>query len=113
MRRLWQRLARLARQSEIRLPAARLRLSAVRPGDRLQIGPRLWRVKRTSPSGARVELAAVDGRSRARLRVSPGEPESAWILEDAEAAIRVAPEALLHFGLDEIAETAGHPRPSV
>lgn len=95
MKGLWRRLARLLRESEIRLAAAPLALDAIRPGDRLQIGPRLWRVERRRPDEASVELAG-DG-SRARLRFAAGDRFRPWIFDDGEKEIRLATRDLLHF----------------
>jgi len=45
MRRLWRRLERLLDQSRIVLPRRALTSQDLRPGDRLQIGPAVFRVQ--------------------------------------------------------------------
>ncbi len=97
MKRLWRRFLRLLRESEIRLAADPLSLDALRPGDRVQIGPRLWRVERRRSGERSVELAG-DG-FRARLRFTASDPLRPWILDDGETAIRLAARDLLHFPL--------------
>ncbi len=111
MRRFLQRLRRLFAQSRIRLPLAEFRASELQPGDRLQIGSRLWRLGTLGPAGE-LELLACDSASaRARLRRSQQPPAGSWLLlEDGRVTILQASD-LLHFpcgprGLRHQAETA-------
>ncbi len=71
----WKRLQRLLHEPRIRLPAPGLSPGALHPGDRLQIGSRLWRVETRQDAELAVafELTAAEGSPcGARLRVSPG-----------------------------------------
>ncbi len=96
----WNRLRRLWHEPRIRLPASGLRPGALHPGDRLQIGSRLWRVESRGEAGIGVafELAATEGlEGRARLRCSSGR----WLLapedRDAVPEIDLDPAAVIHF----------------
>ena len=96
---LWQRFLRLWHEPRIRLPAPGLRAEDLSPGDRLQIGPRLWRVETLSDVGsaATFELTAAEGPpDGARLRVTAGR----WTLASAPAdtrAIELDTAGLIHY----------------
>lgn len=99
MKRLWQRFLRLCRESEIRLSASELRLEAIRSGDLLQVGPRLFRVTGRLAGAAGLELvAASEGRARrARLARAASDPLRPWVLEERDARTFLASCDLLHF----------------
>lgn len=97
MNKLWRRLLRLIRESQIRLAAAPLSFDEIRAGDRVQIGPRLWRVEGRRGGERSVELAG-DGR-RARLRFAGGDALCPWIFDDGDSEIRLSTRDLLHFPL--------------
>lgn len=87
---IWQRWRRLWRQSEIRLSPVD---TGIEPGDRVQIGPRLWRVTRRLPDGT-LELASAD--AVARLRHHPG-AACPWRLVENDVEMPVAARDLLCF----------------
>ncbi len=97
--RLWNRLRRLVHEPRIRLPAPGLRPEALLPGDRLQVGSRLWRVEARRPAdpAAAFELTAADGPpDRAALRCSTGH----WTFaaeSGGRRAIDLDPAAVIHF----------------
>ena len=102
MRKLWWRLLRLLRQSEIRLSAERVRFDALRSGDRVQIGSHLWRIERRLPDQASLELVAMEGvdektPARARLDFVEGDLICWWVLEVGGTRARLSPSDLLHF----------------
>ncbi len=97
---LWQRFRRLWREPRIRLPVPGLRPEALHPGDRLQIGSRLWRVesRRAAPPAAVFELATAEGPpGRADLRCREGR----WSLTSGAGvpspAIELDPAGVIHF----------------
>ncbi len=98
---LWNRLRRLWHEPRIRLPALGLRPAALRPGDRLQIGSRLWRIasRRGAAPAAAFELTAAEGPPiRARLRCNAGR----WSLADGSEGspgIVIDAETVIHFSL--------------
>jgi hypothetical protein len=96
---LWQRLLRWMREPGIRLPAPGLAPEALHPGDRLQIGSRLWRVEtRRAAPAATFELTTAEGPpDRARLRGHQGR----WTLTSGAGArspaTELEPAAVIHF----------------
>lgn len=98
--RLRRRIARLVRQSRIRLPRAHLRVEEIRAGQWIQLGSRVWKVVRRRSDGDRVELAlrSVDGRVVAVL-VGPRNPHGRWILEEDGHELVLPNEFLVVFPL--------------
>jgi hypothetical protein len=95
MNHLWQRFRRLCGQSRIRLAAVDVGPAALRPGDRLEIGPRTWRLESV---GSR-EVVLACGERRARLFWEPGAAGTPWLLADGDTRVRLGSRDLLHFPL--------------
>ncbi len=103
MNTLWQRFLGLWREPRIRLAAPGLRPEDLRPGDRLQIGFRLWRIAARSDAArpdadatAVFELTAAEGPpDQAWLRIAAGQ----WTLAEPgiPRAIEIDPAGLIHF----------------
>ncbi len=91
----WQRLRRLWHEPRIRLPGPGLRPRDLHCGDRLEIGPRLWRITArldAARPGASFELSAEDGPpDRSCLRITAGR----WTLDDRPGALD--PAAVIHY----------------
>ncbi len=97
---LWQRLRRWWHEPRIRLPAPGLCAGDLRPGDRLQIGCRLWRVAawRGADPAMIFELTAAEGPAdRARLRAGAGRWSLAVEGGDSSRAIELDPAWVIHF----------------
>jgi len=103
---LLRRLARLWGQSRIRLPRRPAGPEGIGPGDRLQIGAAVWRVRgrlRLATGGWMFRLEAVSevpGNREARLVVSGGETggEGHWRLVVDGAERPLPPECVVVFG---------------
>ncbi len=101
---LRQRLLRWWHEPRIRLPAPGLSAGALRPGDRLQVGSRLWRIAacRHRAAAASFDLIAADGPAdRARLLATTDR----WSLQGIAGAdsvlgaIELDPAAVIHFSV--------------
>lgn len=101
---LWQRCLRLWHEPRIRLSGPGLRAQDLRPGDRLQIGSRLWRIEVRPDATAAFELTAADGPpDRAWLRATAG----CWTLAAEPAgprAIDLDPADVVHFPVSQPAD---------
>ena len=92
---LWQRLRRWLCEPRIRLPAPGLRVASLRPGDRLQVGSRLWWVEARDPAvAATFELVAAEGPPDCARLANAGER---WALETGGRTIELEPAAIIHF----------------
>lgn len=99
MRRIWRRLRRLLGQSRIVLPRRPLLPEDLRRGDRLQIGPAVFRV--------RGSLRLDSGAWAFRLEELDGGPEigavrllafeGSWTLVRGEGRMEVPVDCLAHF----------------
>ncbi len=116
---LWQRFLRLWREPRIRLSAPGLRAEDLRPGDRLQIGSRLWQVETRSDaarpdvdSDAAFELTAAEGPTdQIWLRVAAGR----WTLASESGdprAIELDPAGMIHYPVSRAA-TPGRRSPTI
>ena len=95
---LWHRIARLIRQSRIRLPREPLAAAELRPGDWVQLGSETWRVMTRRFEVHRVvfRLKALDGDSGVVL-IGPRTTWGSWTLEHGGSAISLPPELLVVF----------------
>lgn len=95
---LWHRIARLLRQSRIRLPREPLTAAELRPGDWVQLGSETWRVMARRFEADRVvfRLSTLDGDSGAVL-VGPRTTSRHWTLEHRGCVISLPPELLVVF----------------
>lgn len=99
MRRIWKRLRRLWTQSRIRLPHRSLRPADLHPGDRLEIGTGVFRVRGcvVLRSGVRVfALDELDGgpvRRPVRLLVPSGNAGT-WTLVIGDGRVGVPVEGV-------------------
>lgn len=99
MRRIWKRLRRLWSQSRIRLPRRSLRPADLRPGDRLEIGAGVFRVRGSVllHSGVLVfaldELTGGPERRPVRLLVPPGGSRT-WTLVIGDGRVGVPVEGV-------------------
>ena len=95
---LWHRIARLIRQSRIRLPREPLAAAELRPGDWVQLGTETWRVMTRRFEVHRVvfRLRALDEDSGAVL-TGPRTTSGNWTLEHRGSEISLPPELLVVF----------------
>ena len=95
---LWHRIARLIRQSRIRLPRQPLAAGELRPGDWVQLGSETWRVvtRRFEVDRVVFRLRPLGGNSGAVL-VGPRATSGTWTLEQGGSAISLPPELLVVF----------------
>lgn len=95
---LWRRIARLLRQSRIRLPRAPPEAGQLQPGDWIQLGSRVWRVLSRRLESGRVafRLCSLDGGEGAVLKTSRETPGS-WTLEHGGHTLSFSPELLVVF----------------
>ena len=95
---LWHRIARLIRQSRIRLPREPLAAAELRPGDWVQLGSETWRVmtRRFEVDRVVFRLRALDGNLEAVL-VGPRTASGTWRLERDGSAISLPPGLLVVF----------------
>jgi len=87
MRRLWRRLFRLLGQSRIVLPRRALHPEDLRPGDRLEIGEAVFRVRgalylNSGPWAFRLEDLGGTGPRPIRLLAAPESPGSWTLIRD-------------------------------
>lgn len=87
MRRLWRRFRRLLGQSRIVLPRRPLHPEDLRPGDRLEIGEAVFRVRgalhlNSGPWAFRLEELDGTGPGPLRLLAAPESPEPWTLLRD-------------------------------
>ena len=104
----FKRIARLWRQSRIRLPRRRLDASDVRPGDWLEIATRTYRVRATLPSEdgtLRVSvLESVDAPTLSSLlivRTTEGAQTGHWSLEREGVRSTLNPEDVVLYPVGE------------
>lgn len=97
---LWHRIARLLRQSRIRLPREPPTAAELRPGDWVQLGSETWRVMTRRAEVDRVvfRLRALDGDSGAVL-IGPRTTSGNWTLEHRGSATSLPPELLVVFSV--------------
>jgi len=98
--RLWRRIARLLRQSRIRLPRRPLEAPELRSGDWVQLGARTWQVigRRFDSDRVRFRLRAIDGRGGAVLS-GPLDRSAEWTVEHEGQERPIPPELLVVFPL--------------
>jgi len=97
------RVARLLRQSRIRLPRSRFDPHTLGPGDGLQLGSETWRVRskscrsgRVSYQLARVAVNRTVGTASASLE-SPRRAGAPWTLRRGASELPLSPEDLLVY----------------
>ena len=92
----WLRIARLLRQSRIRLPRAPVDPSEIRPGDWVQIHSETWRVASRRYEKGRVafRLRPLDARGGAVLT---RRGDDGWRLEKGGCEVEVPAELLVVF----------------
>ena len=95
---VWRRIARLVRQSRIRLPAQPVRATELRPGDWVQIGSERWRVmaRRFEPDHVVFRLRPRRG-TKSALLAGPRDTMGNWTLEHGGSEISLPPELLVVF----------------
>ena len=100
---LLRRLVRLWGQSRIRLPRRATRPEEIGPGDRLQIGSAVWRVRgrlRLASGGWMFRLEAVGevpGELDARLVIPRPGSEGSWLLVQEGREQRLPPDCVVLF----------------
>ena len=105
MRRIWKRLRRLWSQSRIRLPRRPLRPGDLQPGDRLEIGAGVFRVRGSVVFRSGAWVFALDDlnggleRRPVRLLVPPG-GAGAWTLVVGGERMAVPAEGVGWYGVD-------------
>jgi len=97
---LWRRIARLLRQSRIRLPREPLAAAGLRPGDWVQLGSGTWRVmtRRSEVDRVVLGLQRFGGGGYAVL-VGPRTGSGNWTLEHDGSAIALPPDLLVVFSV--------------
>ena len=110
MRRLWRRLRRLLGQSRIVLPRRALSPEDLRPGDRLEIGPAVFRVQgslllNSGPLAFRLE--DLEGAERGPVRLL--ELEGTWVLVRGGGRVEVPVECVTHYPAGAPGSTAPPP----
>jgi hypothetical protein len=101
MRRLWRRLERLMDQSRIALPRRALASRDLRPGDRLQIGPALFRVQgslllNSGPLAFRLE--DLEGPETGPVRLL--EMQGTWTLLRGGGRLEVPVDCVVHYPVE-------------
>lgn len=96
--RLRRRIARLLRQSRIRLPRRSVRADEIRAGQRIQLGSRVWKVVRRRFESDRVVfvLRSVD-RATDTVLAGPRSLPGRWTLEQDGHELSICPEFLVVF----------------
>ena len=97
---LWHRIARLIRQSRIRLPRQPLAAGELRPGDWVQLGSQTWRVmaRRFEVDRVVFRLRSLRGSEGAgAVLLGPRTTAGNWTLEQGGSAISLPPDLLVIF----------------
>jgi len=98
MRRLWRRLGRLLEQSRIVLPRRALASGDLRRGDRLQIGPAVFRVQghlRFNSGPLAFRLEDLEGPKNGPVRLL--EHQGTWTLVRGEGRVEVPVECVVRY----------------
>lgn len=96
---------RIFEQDRIRLPRRPLGPRDIRPGDRLQIGGELWRVRQAWPAtrsrGGSFTLGEEEAAAPVALLIAPGVSDGArfapWLLIKGRDRLEVPGEMFVHF----------------
>jgi hypothetical protein len=98
MRRLWRRLGRLLDQSRIVLPRRALTSEDLRRGDRLQIGPAVFRIQghlRFNSGPLAFRLEDLEGPERGPVRLL--EYQGIWTLIHGGGMVEVPVDCVTHY----------------